>query len=96
MEKYLSNRIKSLSESQTLAMAAKSRELKAQGIDVISLSLGEPDFNTPDFIISSKDLACALNVSDKKIRIVNNDLIILLNIFFPLFYLFIISNVNQK
>lgn len=50
MEKYLSNRIKSLSESQTLAMAAKSRELKAQGIDVISLSLGEPDFNTPDFI----------------------------------------------
>ncbi len=50
MEKYLSDRIKSLSESQTLAMAAKSRELKAQGIDIISLSLGEPDFNTPDFI----------------------------------------------
>lgn len=50
MEKYLSNRIKSLSESQTIAMAAKSRELKAQGVDVISLSLGEPDFDTPDFI----------------------------------------------
>lgn len=50
MEQYLSTRIKSLSESQTLAMAAKSRELKAQGIDIISLSLGEPDFNTPDFI----------------------------------------------
>ena len=39
-----------LSESATIAMARKSRELKAQGIDVISLSLGEPDFNTPDFI----------------------------------------------
>jgi aspartate aminotransferase len=47
---YLSDRIKSLSVSQTLAMAQKSRELKAKGIDVISLSLGEPDFNTPDYI----------------------------------------------
>ncbi len=47
---YLSNRIKSLSVSQTLAMAQKSRELKAKGIDIISLSLGEPDFNTPDYI----------------------------------------------
>jgi aspartate aminotransferase len=46
----LSNRIKSLSESQTIAMARRSRELKAQGIDIISLSLGEPDFKTPDFI----------------------------------------------
>ena len=46
----LSDRINSLSTSQTLAMAAKARELKAQGIDIISLSLGEPDFNTPDFI----------------------------------------------
>jgi aspartate aminotransferase len=46
----LSDRINNLSTSQTLAMAAKARELKAQGIDVISLSLGEPDFNTPDFI----------------------------------------------
>jgi aspartate aminotransferase len=36
--------------SQTLAMAALARELKAQGKDIISLSLGEPDFNTPDFI----------------------------------------------
>jgi len=50
MDKYLSERIKSLSESQTLAMAAKSRELKSQGIDIISLSIGEPDFNTPEFI----------------------------------------------
>ena len=42
--------LKSLSVSQTLAMAQKSRELKAKGIDIISLSLGEPDFNTPDYI----------------------------------------------
>jgi aspartate aminotransferase len=47
---YLSDRIKSLSVSQTMAMAQKSRELKAKGIDIISLSLGEPDFNTPDYI----------------------------------------------
>ncbi len=46
----VSDRVKNLSESATIAMARKSRELKAQGIDVISLSLGEPDFNTPDFI----------------------------------------------
>jgi aspartate aminotransferase len=46
----LSDRINSLPISQTLAMAAKGRELKAQGKDIISLSLGEPDFNTPDFI----------------------------------------------
>lgn len=46
----LSDRINNLSTSQTLAMAAKARELKAQGVDIISLSLGEPDFNTPDFI----------------------------------------------
>lgn len=47
---YLSDRIKSLSVSQTLAMAQKSRELKEKGLDIISLSLGEPDFNTPDYI----------------------------------------------
>jgi len=47
---YLSDRIKSLAVSQTLAMAQKSRELKAKGIDIISLSLGEPDFNTPNYI----------------------------------------------
>ncbi|WP_369048338.1 pyridoxal phosphate-dependent aminotransferase [Tenacibaculum sp. UWU-22] len=50
MSHPLSNRIKSLPTSQTLAMAAKARELKTQGKDIISLSLGEPDFNTPDFI----------------------------------------------
>ena len=50
MKNQLSNRINNLPVSQTLAMAAKARELKEQGIDIISLSLGEPDFNTPDFI----------------------------------------------
>ena len=50
MKHPLSDRINSLPVSQTLAMAAKARELKGQGIDIISLSLGEPDFNTPDFI----------------------------------------------
>ena len=46
----LSNRINRLAESATLAMARMSRELKAEGKDVIALSLGEPDFNTPEFI----------------------------------------------
>ena len=50
MSHPLSDRINSLPVSQTLAMAAKGRELKEQGKDIISLSLGEPDFNTPDFI----------------------------------------------
>ena len=48
--KELSNRINSLRISATLEMAAKARELKNQGINVIGLSLGEPDFNTPEFI----------------------------------------------
>lgn len=48
--KELSNRINSLPISATLAMAAKARELKNQGIKVIGLSLGQPDFNTPEFI----------------------------------------------
>jgi aspartate aminotransferase len=46
----LSDRILSLEESQTIAMARQSRELIDSGVDVISLSLGEPDFDTPDFI----------------------------------------------
>ena len=46
----LSDRINSLPTSATLAMAAKARELKNQGVDIIGLSLGEPDFNTPEFI----------------------------------------------
>jgi aspartate aminotransferase len=46
----LSDRINNLSTSATLAMAAKAREMRAEGKDIIGLSLGEPDFNTPDFI----------------------------------------------
>ena len=46
----LSDRIVSLSESQTIAMAKKARELVAKGIDVINLSFGEPDFQTPQYI----------------------------------------------
>ena len=50
MNQPLSERIKSLPASATLAMAAKARELKNKGKDIIGLSLGEPDFNTPEFI----------------------------------------------
>ncbi len=50
MEQKLSERILNMSTSATLAMAAKARELRAEGKDIIGLSLGEPDFNTPDFI----------------------------------------------
>lgn len=57
----ISNRIHLLSESETLAMARMSRELKAQGYDVISLSLGEPDFNTPDHIKKAANNAIEQN-----------------------------------
>ncbi|MBO1885034.1 pyridoxal phosphate-dependent aminotransferase [Capnocytophaga sp. Marseille-Q4570] len=50
MKEFLSERINAMEASATLAMAAKTRELKAQGKDIIGLSLGEPDFNIPDFI----------------------------------------------
>ncbi len=50
MENQLSERIVKMATSATLAMAAKSRALRAQGKDIISLSLGEPDFNIPEFI----------------------------------------------
>ena len=46
----LSERVKRLSASATLAMSQKSNELKAEGFDVINLSVGEPDFNTPEHI----------------------------------------------
>ena len=46
----LSDRLNRLSQSATLLMSQKSNELKAQGIDVINMSVGEPDFNTPDHI----------------------------------------------
>ncbi|MDX9941938.1 MAG: pyridoxal phosphate-dependent aminotransferase [Bacteroidales bacterium] len=59
----LSNRITQLSESETLAMARKSRELKAQGFDVINLSLGEPDFFTPDYVKTAAKKAIDENFS---------------------------------
>jgi len=59
----VSNRLKQLSESATLAMARMSRELKAEGHDVIALSLGEPDFDTPDFIKESAKAAIDNNYS---------------------------------
>lgn len=63
MNNPLSDRINNLSTSQTLAMAALARELKAQGKDIISLSLGEPDFNTPDFIKEAAKKAIDENYS---------------------------------
>ena len=50
MKEYLSKKINDLPASATLTMAAKARELKNKGIDVIGLSLGEPDFNVPEYI----------------------------------------------
>ena len=46
----LSNRLNRLQPSATLAMSQKSSEMKAQGIDIVNMSIGEPDFNTPDAI----------------------------------------------
>ena len=50
MNKFLTDKVNNLSASATLAMAAKARELRSKGVDVIGLSLGEPDFNIPEFI----------------------------------------------
>ena len=50
MNKFLTEKVNNLSASATLAMAAKARELRSKGVDVIGLSLGEPDFNIPEFI----------------------------------------------
>ena len=61
MSNQLSDRINSLAPSATLEMAAKARELRAEGKDIIGLSLGEPDFNTPDYI------------KDAAIKAVNDD-----------------------
>lgn len=63
MNHLLSDRINSLEVSQTLAMAAKVRELKSEGKDVISLSLGEPDFNTPEFVKQAAKEAIEQNYS---------------------------------
>lgn len=59
----LSDRLNSLSPSATLAMSQKSSELKAQGVDVINLSVGEPDFNTPDHIKEAAKKAIDENYS---------------------------------
>ncbi len=59
----LSNRLNRLSPSATLAMSQKSAEMKAQGIDVINMSVGEPDFNTPDHIKQQAKLAIDENFS---------------------------------
>ncbi len=62
MEK-VSARIAALAESQTLAMSQKSKDLKAQGINVIDLSVGEPDFHTPDFVKDAAKKAIDNNIS---------------------------------
>ena len=59
----LSDRLNRLSPSATLAMSQKSSELKAQGVDVINLSVGEPDFNTPDHIKAAYIKAVEENLS---------------------------------
>ena len=59
----LSNRLNRLAASATLAMSQKSAEMKAQGIDVINMSVGEPDFNTPDHIKAAAKLAIDENYS---------------------------------
>ena len=59
----LSDRLNRLSPSATLAMSQKSSELKAQGVDVINLSVGEPDFNTPDHIKAAAVKAVEENYS---------------------------------
>jgi aspartate aminotransferase len=63
MSSNVSSRIQNMETSATLAMAAKARELKTQGIDIIGLSLGEPDFNIPDFIKEAAKKAIDENYS---------------------------------
>ncbi|MGB5205964.1 pyridoxal phosphate-dependent aminotransferase [Eudoraea sp.] len=63
MSNLLSDRIKNMSTSATLAMAAKARELRTQGKDIIGLSLGEPDFNIPEFIKDAAKKAIDENYS---------------------------------
>ena len=55
----LSDRLSEIVESQTLAMTKRSRELKATGVDVINLSIGEPDFDTPENICNAATQAMA-------------------------------------
>ena len=59
----ISNRVENLSPSATLAMSQKSAELRAAGVDVINMSVGEPDFNTPDHIKEAAKKAIDENFS---------------------------------
>jgi len=59
MEKMLAQRLSFIKPSPTLAMSAKAAQMKAQGINVINLSAGEPDFDTPDFIKQAATKAMA-------------------------------------
>lgn len=59
----ISNRVASLAQSQTLAMSQRSAELRAQGVDVINLAVGEPDFNTPEHIKEAAETAIRENFS---------------------------------
>lgn len=63
MSSHVSSRIQNMETSATLAMAAKARELKTQGLDIIGLSLGEPDFHIPDFIKEAAKKAIDENYS---------------------------------
>ncbi len=63
MKNYLSDRINAMSTSATLAMAAKTRELRNEGKDIIGLSLGEPDFHIPEFVKESAHKAIDDNYS---------------------------------
>jgi len=60
---YLSNRVEKLAESETLAMARLGNELKEKGVDIINMSLGEPDFATPEFVKSAAKDAIDKNYS---------------------------------
>lgn len=59
----ISDRLNRLAPSATLAMSQKSGEMKAQGVDVINMSVGEPDFNTPDHIKEAAKKAIDENLS---------------------------------
>lgn len=63
MSQHLSERVLNMATSATLAMAAKARELRAEGKDIIGLSLGEPDFDTPDFVKQAAKQAIDQNYS---------------------------------
>ncbi|MFN4122368.1 MAG: pyridoxal phosphate-dependent aminotransferase [Flavobacteriales bacterium] len=63
MKPKVAKRLEVLSESETLAMARRSRELKAKGFDIVSLSLGEPDYDTPEFIKEAAHQAIRDNYS---------------------------------